>query len=39
LAARLEAEQGRLAIEAKLAWCDYAAAELQALLDARRSGA
>lgn len=37
LAGRLEAEEGRLAIEAKLVWCDYATAELQLLVAARRS--
>lgn len=33
LAARLAAEESRLAIDAKLAWLDYAARELRALLD------
>lgn len=35
LAAKLEAEEGRLAIEAKLAWCDYATSVLQALVAER----
>jgi len=33
LAARLAAEEGRLAIDAKLAWLDYAARELRGLAD------
>jgi DNA-binding PadR family transcriptional regulator len=37
LAAQLEAEAGRLAVEAKLAWCDYATARLQALIAVRPS--
>jgi DNA-binding PadR family transcriptional regulator len=37
LAARLAAEEGRLAVDAKLRWLDYAARELQAHIEQRRA--
>ena len=38
LGARLAAEEGRLALDAKLAWLDYAARELKAQVERRPSG-
>jgi DNA-binding PadR family transcriptional regulator len=37
LAARLAAEEGRLAVDAKLRWLDYAARELQAYVERRQA--